>query len=87
VAVNGFTKAPYIMVVTTQKLGLDAFVGDNSETDFTLSNAATYYAAGGVEVYFDGVHQAAGYTVSAGVLTFTPAPGTGVKIIVEYQFD
>jgi len=87
VLVNGFTKSPYIMVVTPKKLGIDAFVGDNSETVFTLSNAVTYYTAGGVEVYFDGVIQPSGWTCTAGVITFAPAPGTGVKVIAEYQFD
>jgi len=88
VIINGFTKCPYVMVITKDKFAMDAFVGDNSENEFTLSHASTWSATGVTDVYVDGVLQviSANYTIALGVITFAPAPGTGAKVIVEYEY-
>jgi len=63
---HGFTKAPYIMVVSQGKFGLDAFKGDGSTTDFTLSHASTWRSTGVTRVYVDGTAKevTADYTIS-----------------------
>ena len=88
IVTNGFTKAPYIMVVSRNKFGLDAFLGDNSETEFTLSHADAWDETGVTQVYIDGVAKSTpgDYSVSDGVVTFTSPPADGAKIIVEYEW-
>ncbi len=88
VVTNGFTKASYIMVISKDKLGIDAFVGDASQEAFTLSHAATWSETGVTQVYVDGEAKAtpADYSVANGVVTFTSPPVDGAKIIVEYEW-
>lgn len=69
---------------------MHSFVGDNSDTAFTLNE--TPYAASGAAclVYVDGVKKTytSDYTVntSTKVLTFGAAPAAGAKVLVVYQF-
>ncbi|MFA5222211.1 MAG: hypothetical protein WC391_07990 [Methanoregula sp.] len=86
--VHGFTKAPYIMVTTVGKYMLDAFIGDNIEDTFTLSQA-TLHSGSPVEVYVNGVAKTSpgDYTVSGNVVTFGAPPAAAAKIMVEYEYD
>ena len=64
----------------------DEFVGDASETDFTLS--ATY--SNTPEVYVDGTLQTSGYTITGNTLAFATAPAAGEVITVfvpDDEFD
>lgn len=81
---------------TAQTLG----TGDGSTTDFQLIKS---YSSGGVTesrtvthpvvstegIYLDGVLQSSGYSVdgSSGILSFTNAPGSGVIITADFEFD
>lgn len=84
---HGFTKAPYLLFVTVGKFGLDAFTGDNAETDFELSYKDYMYAGRPILVSVNGVMQPTGWTETGGVITFTPAPAASAKILVEYEYD
>jgi len=83
---HGFTKGPYLIVVTDGKYGLDAFVGDGTETEFTLSETPT--ATGVVVVAVDGVVKAetTDWSEANGVITFVAPPADGAKVIVEYEY-
>ncbi len=74
--------------------------GDGSTTSFQL---VRNYASGGVSevrniekpvsgsiaIYFDAVQQLSGWSVddTTGIVTFSSAPGSGVTITADYQFD
>jgi uncharacterized protein (TIGR02217 family) len=75
-------------------------VGDGTTTQFQLykiytsgdvtrSRKIVKPVAGTVKVGFDGVNQAAGWTVdtATGIVTFTVAPTAGVVITVGFEFD
>jgi len=81
---NGFTKAAYLMIVTKGRFGLDAFVGDNSEDEFVLSHTPT--ADSVTLVTKDGTIASSGWALSGNTITFNPAAGTGVKVMVEYEW-
>ena len=64
-----------------------SFDGDNSTTAFTLTTGSTGSTdqVSIISVEFDDVVQAAtGYSVSNNVITFTTAPGSGVKVDVVF---
>lgn len=68
-------------------VALEAGYGDGSEDEFDLPGVETASHA----VYFDGVSQATGWSVSAGagtdgrdLLVFTSAPTAGVRITVDF---
>jgi len=84
--VNGFTKSSYLMIITLGKFMLDAFLGDDAQVDFTLSNTPTGVDV--VQVAVDGViaENETDYTLADNVITFVVAPGDGAKIIVEYEY-
>jgi len=85
--INGFTKAPYIMVVTKEKFTIDAFVAGVAQVVYTLSHASIWYEDGGVAISVDGTVLATdAYTCVAGVVTLDAAPTTGAKVIAEYQY-
>jgi hypothetical protein len=84
-AIHGCTEASFVSITSQYKLTFDVFIGDNSETEFTLNKgAATIYndANNPVRAFVDGV-SATVSTSAAGVVTFSPAPGTGSKIVIE----
>jgi hypothetical protein len=84
-ATHGFTKAAVLMVITTYKFMMDAFVGDGVEDEFTLSEAANLQSGGMIQVYVDG--SMAAYTESGGVITLTAgAPASGSKIVIQYEY-
>lgn len=61
----------------------DAFTGDGSTSEYTLSNAIT--AENNTQVYFDGVYQSkANYTASGSVITFSENVAAGVAIEVVH---
>jgi len=61
----------------------DAFTGDGSTSEYTLSNAIT--AENNTQVYFDGVYQSkANYSASGSVITFTENVPVGVAIEVVH---
>lgn len=80
---NGFTQAPFLVIVSRDRFHLDAFVGDNAETDFTLTY--TPVATSQTIVSVDGVVLASGWSETGGVVTFSVAPTAGAKIVVEYE--
>lgn len=84
--VNGFTKSSYLMIITLGKFMLDAFLGDNSKTEFTLSQTPT--GADVVQVSVDGVimENDVDYTLTDDVIEFVETPEDGAKIIVEYEY-
>ena len=73
-----FDTAPSAGEVITVLVPDDEFVGDASETAFTLS--ATY--ANTPEVYVAGTFQTSGYSIAGSTLTFDTAPTTGAAITV-----
>ena len=85
-ALHGFTKAPFIWIVTRDKYMLDAFVGDGATTVFTLSETPSTNDVTNVTV--DGVVQqeTADWTVSGNVLTMVAAPAAAEKLIIEYTY-
>lgn len=85
--VNGFTKAPFIQVVSRYMFMLDAFLGDAAEDEFTLSETPETGAV--LIVAVDGVVKVltTDYTVSGATVTFTSPPADGAKIIVEYEYS
>ncbi len=75
-------------------------VGDASEDEFQLlkeyaAGSAAYYrtitkpVTGTTVIYFDGVLQGSGWSVSTttGIVTFTAPPGVGVVITADFEFD
>jgi len=61
----------------------DAFIGDGSTSEYTLSNAII--AENNTQVYFDGVYQSkANYSTSGSVITFTENVPAGVAIEVVH---
>lgn len=74
--------------------------GDGEQTAFplvrrylsggvTVSRAITKPVAGTVSVYLGGVLQTGGYSLSAttGIITFESAPGSGVAVTADFEFD
>lgn len=63
----------------------EKFVGDGTETEFTLSETPTGIA----NVYIDGTKQEAttDYTISGKAITFTTAPSDGAVIRVDYIYS
>lgn len=82
---NGFTQTPFMVVVSQDQFHLDAFLGDNSETEFTLSHTPT--ATSQTIVSVDGVVADSGWSETGGVVTFGSAPADGAKIVVEYEYE
>jgi len=61
----------------------DAFTGDGSTSEYTLSNAIT--TENNTQVYFDGVYQSkSNYTASGSVITFSENVPSGVEIEVVH---
>ena len=61
----------------------DAFTGDGSTSEYTLSNAII--AENNTQVYFDGVYQSkANYSTSGSVITFTENVPNGVQIEIVH---
>lgn len=85
-ALNGFTKAPYLMITTLDQFMLDAFEGDASQQAFTLSQTPSAEITPVVSQ--DGVVLTVteDYAIADGVLTTTGTPADGSKIIVEYTY-
>jgi len=84
---HGFTKAPFALIVTKGKFGLDAFLGDGTQTTFTLSHVPS--VAGVTIVAVDGVvkQETTDWSEANGVITFVTEPADGAKILVEYEYD
>jgi hypothetical protein len=83
-ATNGFTAAPFVKIITQGKPMIDAWVGDESETEFNLSESTGPLAGTTPEVYVDGVRDFTA-VVAAGVVTLL-APQNGKKIICLYEY-
>ena len=81
---HGFTKTAYLVVHSLGKFGLDAFVGDDSELTFELSQTPTATAT--IVVAVNGTVQNTGWSHANGVITFEAAPAAAAKIIVEYEW-
>jgi hypothetical protein len=60
----------------------DLFIGNNLRSVFTLSQTPSQYTE--VLVYFDGVIQNSGYTITGSTLTFNTAPALNVVIVVKF---
>ena len=84
---HGFTKAQFLKIVTDKKFMLDAFIGDNAQVLFTLSQ--TPYETGIFNITLDGVvqHETTNWTRVGAVITMLVAPGTGTKLLVEYEYE
>lgn len=82
---NGFTKAPYLEVVTIDKFWMDVFKGDGNETQFTLTQAAYVSDNDPIMVAVDGTLTS--FSESNGVITISPAPSDGAKIVVVYTYS
>ena len=84
---NGFAKVGTVAVV------VDEFTGDNSQTDFTMSQSES--SANNILVTISGVYQAPinNYTVSGYTISFTSPPpavdasGNPNKIIVVHNLN
>lgn len=90
ILVHGCTEAAYILVKTRYKFFLDAFEGDGSETEFTLSKgASTIYntATSPVNVFVEGVKTTPASVSSAGVVTLSSPPANGAKVVVQYEYE
>ncbi len=74
--------------------------GDNSEKNFQLIKSYTYGSytvyrtvkkpvAGTTRIYLDGVEQLSGWSIvtTTGIVTFVSAPGVGVLITADFEFD
>lgn len=87
VAIEGYTKAEFQKIVTTEKYMLDAFLGDNAEVAFTLSQ--TPYESGVFNITLEGVVQTetTHWTRVTNTVTMVVAPGTDEKLIVEYEYE
>lgn len=83
--VNGFTQTPFMVVVSKGQFHLDAFVGDNSEDEFTLSHTPS--ADSQTIVSVDGSVMDTGWSETGGVVTFVSPPATDAKIVVEYEYE
>jgi len=91
--IHGCTEAAMVMVKTRYKFFMDVFEGDGAEDEFTLTQGSDVIddahddaATSPVFCFVDGVSTAK--TVSAaGVVTITPAPSDGAKIVVQYEYD
>jgi hypothetical protein len=92
VGTHGFTKAPYILVISRYKFMLDAFLGDGVEDEFVLSQTVIP-ADAHVNVSVGGVLKTVTthYTVDTATYTITftggNIPASGAKIIVEYEYS
>lgn len=88
-AVNGFLQAPILVVITRNMFHMDVFLGDNAETEFTLTNTPSADTESTIMVSVDGVvlTPTGNWSHSAGVITFDAAPADGAKIVVEYEYE
>lgn len=88
VANQGFSKAPYIMVVSTGKFWIDVFRASGGVAIFTLSKSAEEIAAvdGGImNVTVNGVPVAYSYTDGAVTLS-GGNPVAEALVVVEYEY-
>ena len=87
--VNGFLQSPMLIVVTRNMFHLDAFLGDNAETQFTLTHTPSSDSESVILVSVDGVvlTPTGNWSHSAGVITFLAAPASAAKIVVQYEYE
>jgi len=82
---HGCTEASFIMITSRYKIAYDVFLGNNSETEFTLSNGSATVNADAnnpVLAYVDG--ELTSVTCDAnGVVKFASPPADGAKIVIE----
>lgn len=83
-----------------QGIGQNIGTGNGTKTQFqltkTYTNGGFSYVynikkpvAGTVKIYLNSVLQASGYTLdtTTGIVTFTTAPGSGVVVSADFEFD
>jgi hypothetical protein len=88
-AIHGCTEASFVSITSQYKIQYDVFLGDNSQTEFTLSQGAAVVeddVNNPVLVFVDGVDTAPASVSAAGVVTFSSPPADGAKIVVEYPW-
>ena len=90
IATHGCTEAAYVMVKTRYKFFMDAFDGDASETEFTLTKGtSTIYstATSPVMAFVDGVQVTPSSVSSAGVVTLSSPPASGAAVVIQYEYN
>jgi hypothetical protein len=84
-AVWGCLQLGFVMLKTEFKVMLNAFIGNDTEDEFVLSEGANSKGDEDFIVTVDGENAAA--TIVAGVLTFASPPADGAKIAIMYQYE
>ena len=84
---HGFTKAQYLMIVSKNQFMLDAFKGNGTHKEFTLSQTPATSPAAVLRVTVAGVVSApTAWSQSGTALTFDAAPADAAKILVAYEY-
>ena len=85
---HGFTKTPFLLLITYGKFMLDAFIATAAQTAFTLSQGDTVNTSDQVFVSVNGVQLATdAYSETGGVVTLdTPATASD-KVLIAYGYD
>jgi hypothetical protein len=87
VADNGCVSAEYMIYESNYRLGVVAWLGDNSETDFAFPTARQAAAASNdaIRVYVNGTLTTTGITLGTDDLNFAVAPAAGAVIVAIYD--
>lgn len=86
-AIHGCTEASFVEITSPYKVQLDVFVGDGSQTEFTLSQGANVVsdANNPVQTFVDGV-EVANSVSDLGVVTIATLADSS-KLCVLYAYD
>lgn len=89
----GTTEVPIFRITTKYPLMIETLSGDNSEDEFTLDKLPVSDHSGDylhTYDYSDGSNaddELTSVSTTTGLMTYTAAPGTGVKRVVVYQWN
>jgi hypothetical protein len=84
---NGCISHEYMIYESNYRIGVVAWVGDNSDVDFAFptNRQAAVASADNVRVYVNGTLQTSGVTYATDDVTFGVAPAAGAVIVAIYD--
>jgi hypothetical protein len=86
VAVHGYTKAPYQIITTLGRFGLNVTEATSGQTDFTLTQE-NLHADSPVIVSVNGTILGSASVSVAGNVVTIPACTEGDKVVIEFEYD
>jgi hypothetical protein len=86
---NGCVSAEFMVYQSNYRLGVVAWLGDNSAVDFDFPAArqAAVASADNIRVYVNGTLQTSGVTYGTDDITFGTAPASGAVVVAIYDLD